>query len=119
MPEFNRRLKDFEKFNTQVIGANPDSVYSHKAWLESIGEVDYPILSDYTKSLSRSYDVLDEETGIAYRGTFIIDSDGVIRYASVHDLSIGRNVNEILRVLAAHQTQKPCPVNWEAGKPTL
>lgn len=112
-------MKDFERLNAKVIGANPDSVYSHKAWLASIGDVDYPLVSDYTKTVSRSYDILDEETGIAHRGVFIIDPTQNIRYASVNDLSVGRNINEILRILAALNTKKPCPINWEEGQPTL
>jgi peroxiredoxin (alkyl hydroperoxide reductase subunit C) len=119
VPEFNRRLNDFEKFGAKVIGANPDSVYTHKAWLEKIGQIDYPLIADYTKSLSRNFGILDEETGIAYRGTFIIDPDHKIRYASENDLLVGRNINEILRVLAALTKGKPCPVNWEEGKSTL
>ena len=117
--EFNRRLNDFEKLGAKVIGANPDSLYTHKAWLEKIGQIDYPLIADYTKSLSRSFGILDEETGIAYRGTFIIDKDHKIRYASENDLLIGRNINEILRILAALTKDKPCQVNWEEGKPTL
>jgi len=119
VPEFNRRLDDFEKFGAKVIGANPDSLYTHKAWLEKIGQIDYPLIADYTKALSRSFGILDEESGVAYRGTFIIDPNQRIRYASENDLLVGRNINEILRVLAALTKGKPCPVNWEAGKSTL
>jgi peroxiredoxin (alkyl hydroperoxide reductase subunit C) len=77
------------------------------------------LLADYTKALSRSFGILDEETGIAYRGTFIIDSERKVRYACEHDLLVGRNINEILRVLAALTKGKPCPENWEEGKATL
>lgn len=87
--------------------------------MEKIGQIDYPLVADYTKSLSRSYGILDEETGIAYRGTFIIDPDHKLRYASENDLTVGRNINEILRVLAALTKGRPCPVNWEEGKATL
>jgi alkyl hydroperoxide reductase subunit AhpC len=87
--------------------------------LEKIGQIDYPLISDYTKSLSRSFGVLDEESGIAYRGTFIIDPEHKIRYACENDMAVGRNINEILRVLAALTKGRPCPVNWEEGKATL
>lgn len=119
MLEFNRRLNDFEKLNVKVIGANPDSVYTHRAWLEKIGQIDYPLISDYTKALSKGFGILDEETGIAFRGTFIIDSEYKVRYASANDLLIGRNINELLRILAALNKNKPCPVNWEEGSNTL
>ncbi|MDF2521341.1 MAG: peroxiredoxin [Clostridia bacterium] len=119
MPEFNRRLSDFEKYNAKVIGINPDSVYTHRAWLEKIGQIDYPLVSDYTKALSRSFGILDEETGVAYRGTFIIDPEQKVRYASENDLNVGRNINEIIRLLAALTKEKACPVNWEEGQATL
>jgi peroxiredoxin 2/4 len=112
-------LKDFEKLNAKVIGVNTDSVYAHRAWLQSIGEIDYPLASDYTKVISRNYDILDEDAGIAQRGVFIIDPEQKIRYASVNDLMVGRNTNEILRVLAALNTKKACPINWQEGNPTL
>lgn len=119
VPEFNRRLKEFEKFNAVVIGANTDSVPTHEAWAKSIGGVDFPLVADYNKTLSRDYCVLMEEEGIALRGTFIIDPEGMIRYINVNDTAVGRNINEVLRVLAALQTKKACPVNWEVGAPTL
>jgi len=117
--EFNRRLNDFEKLNVNVIGVNTDSVYTHRAWLEKIGQIDYPLISDYAKALSRCFGILDEETGIAYRGTFIMDLDHKVRYASENDLLVGRNINELLRVLVALSKNKPCPVNWEEGNTTL
>jgi peroxiredoxin (alkyl hydroperoxide reductase subunit C) len=89
------------------------------AWAKSIGGVDYPLVADYNKTLSIDYGVLMEEEGIALRGTFIIDPDGFLRYINVNDTLVGRNINEVLRVLAALQTKKACPVNWEEGKPTL
>lgn len=102
-----------------VIGINTDSVYSHNAWLNLIGKVDYPVASDYTKCVSRNYDVLDEEAGLAHRGVFIVDPEQRIRYASVNDLAVGRNTTEILRVLAALNTKKACPVNWKEGSAAL
>lgn len=119
VPEFNRRLNEFEKFNAVVIGANTDSVPTHEAWAKSIGGVNFPLIADYNKTLSKDYEVLMEEEGIALRGTFIIDTDGMIRYINVNDTSVGRNINEVLRVLAALQTKKACPVNWQVGSATL
>jgi peroxiredoxin 2/4 len=113
-------LKEFEKFNASLLAVNTDSIYTHKAWLESMGgDVDYPVAADYTKSVSQSYGVLDAELGLAHRGVFVIDPDQNVRYISVNDLSVGRNINDILRVLAALNTKKACPVNWEAGAATL
>jgi alkyl hydroperoxide reductase subunit AhpC len=89
------------------------------AWAKSIGGVNFPLVADYNKTLSRDYEVLMDGAGIALRGTFIIDPEGKIRYINVNDTGVGRNINEVLRVLAALQTQKACPVNWEVGQPTL
>lgn len=119
MPEFNRRLKEFEKLNGYVLGVSTDSVPSHEAWSKSIGGVDYPLISDYNKTLSRDYEVLIENDGIALRGTFIIDPEGLVQYININNTSVGRSVNEYLRVLAALQTKKACPVNWDPGNPTL
>lgn len=81
--------------------------------------MDFPLVADYNKTLSREYEVLMEKEGIALRGTFIIDPEGNLQYISVNNTAVGRNVNEFLRVLAALQTKGACPVNWEEGDPTL
>lgn len=117
--EFSKRDKDFKALNAQVLGASIDSVYSHKAWMKDLGSLNYPLLSDITKEISRRYGVLLEDKGIALRGTFIIDPEGKLRYQLVHDLGIGRSVEEILRVLNALQTGELCPVEWKPGKKTL
>jgi len=119
VPEFNRRLKDFEKFNAVVLGVSTDSVPSHEAWAKSLGGIDYPLLADYNKEVSRAYEVLMESEGIALRGTFIIDPDGILKAISIYDTETGRNVNEFLRALSALQTKKPCPVNWQPGDATI
>lgn len=119
VPEFNRRLNEFQKYNSVVIGANTDSVPTHEAWAKSIGGVYFPLVADYNKTLSREYEVLMEKEGIALRGTFIIDPEGNLQYINVNNTAVGRNVNEVLRVLAALQTKGACPVNWEEGDPTL
>lgn len=117
--EFNERYDDFKQLNTEILGCSTDSVHSHKAWMQQLGGMKYPLLSDNTHEISRQYDVLIEEKGIALRGVFLIDPDGILRYASIHDLSVGRNVEEILRVLKGLQTGELCPVGWKPGDKTL
>jgi peroxiredoxin 2/4 len=117
--EFNAAAKDFADMNAQVLGVSVDSVYSHQAWSKDLGDLKIPLLSDMTKEVSRSYGVLLEEMGIALRGTFIIDPEGILRVQVVHDLPVGRSVKETLRVLKALQTGELCPVGWEPGSETL
>ncbi len=117
--EFSKRDSEFKAFKAQVLGVSVDSVYSHKAWLKELGNLNYPLLSDITKEVSRKYGVLLEDKGITLRGTFIIDPEGKVRYQLIHDLGIGRSVEEILRVLNALQTGELCPVEWKPGKKTL
>ena len=112
-------MKDFEKLNTVVLGVSTDSVPSHEAWSKSIGGVNFPLLSDYNKDVSKLYEVLMENEGIALRGTFIIDPEGNLKHISINDTSTGRSVIEILRMLSALQTKKACPVNWEPGDPVI
>lgn len=116
---FSKRYDEFKKLNSMVLGGSTDSVHSHKAWLKDLGEIHYPLFSDLTRTLSRDYGVLLEEKGIALRGTFIIDPDGILRYALYHDLGVGRSVSETIRVLSALQTGELCPVEWKQGEKTL
>lgn len=129
---FQEKLKEFEKRNTQVIGCSIDSWFSHAAWLKTpkvsggIQGVTYPIVSDIHKSIARDYEVLHEEAGIAYRGLFLIDREGIIRHQLVNDLPLGRSVDEVLRLIDAlifhEQHGEVCPANWKSGakamKPT-
>ena len=117
--EFNKQYDKFKGENAEVLGMSTDSVFSHKAWLKEIGQLNYPLLSDNTHEVSRNYGVLKEDAGIAFRGCFIIDPDGILRYHLVHDLSVGRSVDEILRVLKALKTGELCPVGWNTGDDTL
>jgi peroxiredoxin 2/4 len=117
--EFSSRVKEFEELNAVILGASTDSKYAHQAWTERLGKINFPMLSDINKEVSRDYGILIEGQGIALRGAFIIDPYGKIRYQLVHDLSVGRSVDEILRVLRALQTGELCPVGWEPGAPTL
>ena len=123
--EFNKRADEFTKKKAQLIGASIDSAFSHKAWSElapdkgGIGKINFPLIADLTKSISRDYGVLLEEKGISLRGTFIIDPDGVVRAATIHDLPVGRSVDETLRVLEAFQSGELCPIGWKQGDKTL
>jgi peroxiredoxin (alkyl hydroperoxide reductase subunit C) len=113
---FAKDEKSFKDAGAQVVACSTDSAFSHKAWFEQdLKEVQYPVLSDYTKSVSRAYDVLNEEKGFANRGVFLIDPEGMVRYASVTDTSVGRSTEEVLRILKATQSGELCPANWKPG----
>ena len=129
---FSDRLKEFHDRGAEVLGVSIDSHFSHLAWRNTprkeggIGEVAYPLLADLDKSIARKYGVLLEQPGIALRGLFIIDKLGVIRHVTINDLPLGRNVDEVLRVIDAMQFNEEhgevCPANWHKGdegmKPT-
>lgn len=117
---FDAAKAEFDKLNTQIIGASVDSAHSHKAWSESsLGKMNYPIISDITHRVSRDYGVLLEDKGISLRGVFIIDPEGNLKSYSVNDLSVGRNVDEIVRLVQAFQSGDLCPVGWKPGEKTL
>ncbi|MFQ3548231.1 MAG: peroxiredoxin [Armatimonadota bacterium] len=116
---FSKRVADFEALNTVILGASVDSKFTHLAWQKEIGKISYPMLSDITKETARNYGVLIEKEGIALRGLYIIDPDGILKYQVVHDLNVGRNVDEVLRVVKALQTGELCPADWEEGMETL
>ncbi len=117
---FSDKIAEFEKLDAQIIGASVDSVHSHKAWSEgALGQMKYPLISDISHRISRDYGVLMEDKGISLRGLFIIDPEGVLRSYVVNDLSVGRNVDEVHRVLQAFQTGELCPVGWKPGEKTL
>ncbi|MBY6274993.1 peroxiredoxin [Symbiobacterium thermophilum] len=122
---FNDRVQEFQDANCEILGVSVDSVYSHRAWIKTpkeeggLGPVNYPLASDITKEVSRAYGVLIEEEGVALRGLFIIDPDGIVRYQVVHDNNIGRNVDEVLRVLEALQAGGLCAANWKPGDALL
>ena len=110
----------FTAHKAVILAASTDSVHSHKAWFtRDLPEVKFPIIADTNHHVSRLFDVLKEEDGIAYRGTFIIDPKGILRYSVVSDLSVGRSVQETLRVLQALQSGELCPVEWKKGEKTL
>lgn len=118
---FNASLAEFTKANAEVLAVSVDSMYSHLAWIKSgaLDKLEYPLLSDFSKQVSRAYGVLDEESSHARRGLFIIDPSGVIQYRVVHSDKVGRSVDETLRVLKALQTEELCPINWKPGDKTI
>jgi peroxiredoxin (alkyl hydroperoxide reductase subunit C) len=125
---FDRRLDEFAKRNVQVLGASIDSVHSHWAWRQmkvkdgGIGEVRYPLLSDVNKTIARDYDVL-LEGGMALRGSFLIDRDGKVQHQVVNNLPLGRDIDEMLRMIDALQFTEVhgevCPAGWSEGKPGM
>jgi lipoyl-dependent peroxiredoxin subunit C len=122
LAEFNRAAGEFRDRDTMLIGASTDSEFVHHAWRrdhEDLRELQYPMLADTSKSLAEALGILEANEKVAYRATFIVDPHGTIRWVSVYDLSVGRNVNEVLRVLDALQTDELCPCNWEKGQETL
>ena len=120
--EFGRREADFRDRDAQVLGASTDTHFVHLAWRnghEDLRDLPFPMLADTRRELSQELGILHRRDGVALRATFIVDPEGVIRWASVNDLSVGRNVDEVLRVLDALQTDELCPCNWKKGEPTL
>ncbi len=125
---FHERLSEFEKVGAKVIGVSVDSPYTHLAWKSTprnkggLGEIDFPLLADLDKSASRDYGVLLEE-GIAARGVFIIDPGGVLQSFSVNNLGVGRNIDEIIRLIEAFkfvaEHGEVCPANWKPGDSTM
>ena len=116
----NHCYKEFTELNAEIIGVSVDSIYTHLAWIEhGLGELQFPLLSDITKQISRDYGVLLEDSGVALRATVLIDPDGLVRSLTVNDLAVGRGVEETLRLLRAFQTGELTPCNWEPGQSTL
>lgn len=122
---FSDRLEDFEGVGAEVLGISTDSVHSHRAWLKTpqdkngIEGVKYPIASDVGGKLAKAYNILVEESNIALRGLFIINPEGVLQYSVIHDLNIGRSVDETLRVLQGLQTGGLCAADWKPGQENL
>jgi len=123
---FSKRIKEFEDREVQVIGCSIDSQFTHVAWRNTpvddggIGSVAYPLVADVKHHICQAYDVEFESAGVAFRGSFLIDKDGVVRHQVVNDLPLGRNVDEMLRMIDALQfTEKygeVCPAGWNKGE---
>ena len=127
--EFNRKLTAFKELGAEVVGVSVDSQFSHLAWKNTevtkggIGDIQYPLVADLTKQISRDYGVLLEDAGVALRGTFLIDREGVVKHAVVNDLGLGRNIDETLRMVKAlrHHGEhgEVCPANWNQGEDAM
>ena len=125
---FDHRLADFEKRGVQVLGCSVDSHFSHLAWKNTpikqggIGQVKYPLVADLNKSIAKDYDVLVNKA-VALRGSFLIDKEGVVRHQVINDLPLGRNIDEMLRMIDALQFTEEhgevCPAGWQDGKPGM
>ena len=125
---FDRALETFKAKNCEIIGVSIDSQFTHWAWKNTpvndggIGDIQYPLVADLDKKISRQYGVLLPE-GIALRGTFLIDREGIIRHASVNDLPLGRNIDETLRMVDSLQFHEEhgdvCPANWKEGEDAM
>jgi len=125
----DRALEEFKKRDCEVIAISVDSAYTHLAWKETpvekggVGNIQYPLASDLTKKISLDYGVLLEDAGIALRGLFLIDKEGVIRHSLVNDLPLGRSMDEAIRILDALQCHEKmgdvCPANWRPGEDTM
>jgi peroxiredoxin (alkyl hydroperoxide reductase subunit C) len=122
---FSDRLEELNGVGAEVLGISTDSVHSHRAWLKTpqdkngIEGVKYPIASDVGGKLARQYNILVEDANIALRGLFIINHEGILQYSVVHDLNIGRSVDETLRVLQGLQTGGLCSADWKPGQENL
>jgi peroxiredoxin 2/4 len=127
---FSDRYAEFKALNTEVLGVSVDSEFSHLAWTQTdrnqggVGDLTYPLVADLKKTISSDYNVLDPDAGVALRGLFIIDKDGVIQHATINNLAFGRSVEETLRTLQAIQhvqthPDEVCPANWKPGDATM
>lgn len=127
---FSDRHSEFAALDTEILGVSVDSEFSHLAWIQTdrkeggIGDINYPLVSDLKKEISTAYNVLDPEAGVALRGLFIIDKEGVIQHSTINNLSFGRNVDEVLRTLKALQyvqahPDEVCPAGWQEGDKTM
>ena len=119
---FGKLDRDFRDRDAQLLGVSIDSEFVHLAWRQNhadLKDLPFPMVADIKRELTVALGVLDRSEGVPLRATFIVDPQGVIRFASVNDLSVGRNPAEVLRVLDALQTDELCPCNWSKGEKTL
>jgi alkyl hydroperoxide reductase subunit AhpC len=126
---FSERVAEFQSIGCEIVGCSCDSQFSHLAWISTprkqagLGHMNMPLLADKTCEIARSYGILKEDEGIAFRGLFVIDTKGIIRNITVNDLPVGRSVDETMRLVQAFQfTDKHgevCPAGWKPGKDTI
>jgi peroxiredoxin (alkyl hydroperoxide reductase subunit C) len=122
---FDHRLGEFKKRNVEVVGCSIDSHYTHNAWRNTplndggIGPVGYPLVADLNHAICKAYDVETPDGNVAYRGSFLIDKEGIVRHQVVNDLPLGRNIDEMLRMIDALQFNEThgevCPAGWKEG----
>ena len=119
---FGRLNSEFNDRDAVVYGVSTDSEFVHLAWRRShpdLKDLPFPMLADIKRELSQGFGVLHKQEGVALRATFIVDPQGIVRFVSVNDMSVGRNPQEVLRVLDALQTDELCPCNWQKGEEFL
>jgi peroxiredoxin (alkyl hydroperoxide reductase subunit C) len=119
---FGKLNREFQDRDAQVLGGSTDSEFVHLAWRQhhdDLKSLPFPMIADIKRELCEELGILDPKEGVAQRATFIVDPDNIIRFVSVNDLSVGRNPEEVLRVLDALQTDELCPCNWHKGEATL
>jgi peroxiredoxin (alkyl hydroperoxide reductase subunit C) len=119
---FGKLQREFRDRDAQILGGSTDSEFVHLAWRqhhEDLKDLPFPMLADVKRDLCQALGILDPQEGVAQRATFLVDPHNVIRFVSVNDLSVGRNPEEVLRVLDALQTDELCPSNWHKGEPVL
>ena len=119
---FGKLNRDFQDRDAQILGGSTDSEFVHLAWRqhhEDLKTLPFPMLADIKRELCGELGILDPKEGVAQRATFLVDPENVIRFVSVNDLSVGRNPQEVLRVLDALQTDELCPCNWNKGEETI
>ena len=119
---FGKLNREFQDRDTQVLGGSTDSEFVHLAWRQNhpdLKDLPFPMLADVKRELCHQLGILDPAEGVAQRATFVVDPHNIIRFVSVNDLSVGRNPQEVLRVLDALQTDELCPCNWHKGEETL
>lgn len=120
--EFGKLNKEFNDRDAEVLGISTDNEFVHHAWRthhNDLKDLPFPMLADIKRELTDALGILDPEEGVAQRATYVVDPEGIIRFVMVTDLSVGRNVKEVLRVLDALQTDELCPCNWQKGENTL
>lgn len=119
---FGELNSEFNDRDAEILGISTDSEFVHLAWRqhkEELNKLPFPMAADIKRELSQALGILDPQEGVAQRATFIVDPEGIIRFVMVTDLNVGRNPNEVLRVLDALQTDELCPCNWQQGEDTL
>ena len=115
---FQKRLPELTALDTVVLAIGPDEVATHEEWAKELGGIDFPLLSDRGRDVSRAYDVLDERQQRPYRATFLVTPEGRIGWLTVSPMNVGRSVLDTLRVVQALQTGRLCPADWRPGEPT-